>query len=90
MYLVGNDNIIVIFFSFILIFLSSEGNPCSTYSEYRNFVMVVLPQLSSLDGVKIEISQRILAKQRWEQIAESILRDEEEYLIKREKEKQEV
>ena len=52
--------------------------------------MVVLPQLSSLDGVKIEISQRILAKQRWEQIAESILRDEEEYLIKREKEKQEV
>lgn len=73
-----------------MIFLSFEGNPCSTYSEYRNFVMVVLPQLSSLDGVKIEISQRILAKQRWEQIAESILRDEEEYLIKREKEKQEV
>ena len=73
-----------------LVILSLEGNPCSTYSEYRNFVMVVLPQLTSLDGVKIEISQRILAKQRWEEIGESILRDEEEYLIKREKEKQEV
>ena len=75
---------------FILVNFSFEGNPCSGYSEYRNFVMVVLPQLTSLDGVKIEISQRILAKQRWEEIGESIMRDEEEYLIKREKEKQEV
>ena len=70
--------------------LTNEGNPCSTYSEYRNFVMVVLPQLKALDGVKIEISQRILAKQRWAEIGESILRDEGDYLVKREKEKQEV
>ena len=70
--------------------LNNEGNPCSTYSEYRNFVMVLLPQLTSLDGVRIEISQRILAKQRWAEIGESVLRDEAEYLIKREKEKEEV
>ena len=49
--------------------------------------MVLLPQLTSLDGVRIEISQRILAKQRWAEIGESILRDEGEYLIKREQKK---
>ena len=66
------------------------GNPCSAFKEYRNFVMTVLPQITALDGVSIDISERILAKQRWQDILESILVEEQEYLAKREKEKQEV
>ena len=53
-------------------------------------MMTVLPQITALDGVSIEISERILAKQRWQEICESIMREEEEYLHKREREKQEV
>ena len=52
--------------------------------------MTVLPQITTLDGVSIEISERILAKQRWQEILESILREEQEYTATREKEKQEV
>ena len=42
------------------------GNPCASFKDYRNFVMAVLPRLKTLDGTAIEISERLVARQRWE------------------------
>ena len=52
-------------------------------------MITVLPQLSMLDGIKIERSERIIAKQRFGQIKDSILQQEKDYMAKREKEREE-
>ena len=66
------------------------GNPCATFKYYREFVITVLPQLKYLDGINIEKSERILARQMFEQIKESLRKDEENYRIKRNKTKAKV
>ena len=42
--------------------LYPTGNPCATFKYYREFVIIVLPQLKYLDGINIEKSERILAR----------------------------
>ena len=59
------------------------GNPCATYKHYREFVITVLPSLRWLDGVLVEKSERIIARQSFEMIKESVQREEEEYKVKR-------
>merc|ERR1712130_580598 len=66
------------------------GNPCAGFCDYRPFVITVLPQLKILDGTNIEISERLIARQSFEEIKNSILQEERNYLSQREKEKQEV
>ena len=66
------------------------GNPCAGFKNYRSFVITVLPQLKILDGTNIEISERLIARQSFEEIKNSILQQERNYLSQREKEKQEV
>ncbi|XP_065175036.1 dynein axonemal assembly factor 11-like isoform X2 [Sycon ciliatum] len=39
------------------------GNPCSRFEGYRQFVIATLPQLKTLDGQDVEISERIQAQQ---------------------------
>ena len=49
------------------------GNPCAGFKDYRNFVIAVLPRLKTLDGTGIEISERLLARQRFAEVRESVL-----------------
>ena len=65
------------------------GNPCATYQNYREFVITILPGLKMLDGVSVERSERIVAKQKFSEIKTTILQQEQEYFAKREKEKEE-
>ena len=65
------------------------GNPCATYQYYREFVITILPGLKMLDGVSVERSERIVAKQKFSEIKTTILQQEQEYFAKREKEKEE-
>lgn len=66
------------------------GNPCTEYEGYREYVIATLDHLQWLDGKEIEKSERILAKQDYENIRNRIISQETEYNKKREKEKQEA
>ena len=65
------------------------GNPCATFQNYREFVITILPGLKMLDGISVERSERIVAKQKFSEIKTTILQQEQEYFAKREKEKEE-
>ena len=49
------------------------GNPCAGFKDYRNFVIAVLPRLKTLDGTNIEISERLLARQRFAEVRDAVL-----------------
>ncbi|KAM6954050.1 dynein axonemal assembly factor 11 [Aplochiton taeniatus] len=66
------------------------GNPCSEFEGYRQYVVVSLPQLKYLDGKEISRSERIQASQGFEKIAQSIKRQERDYLKRRAREKEEA
>ena len=55
------------------------GNPCSEYRGYREYVLVILPQLKFLDGIEITRTERILARSKLEIIRDEVLRQEQEY-----------
>ncbi|XP_033645010.1 protein tilB homolog isoform X1 [Asterias rubens] len=63
------------------------GNPCTKFKGYREYVIAVLPQLQYLDGKEIDKSERITAMQDLKMIRPKILEEQEDYRIKREKEK---
>lgn len=63
------------------------GNPCTEYDGYRQYVIAVLPQLQMLDGQEVGISERILAVQALPEIQGDILRQQEAYRQKREKQR---
>lgn len=63
------------------------GNPCTEYEGYRDFVVATLPQLLTLDGKEITKSERISATQQLGNLRKGIMEQQEEYAIKREKEK---
>jgi protein TilB len=44
------------------------GNPCAEKKGYREFVITALPQLVMLDGKEISKSERIVARQVYDQI----------------------
>ncbi|EFC48009.1 hypothetical protein NAEGRDRAFT_31069 [Naegleria gruberi] len=48
------------------------GNPCTTFENYRLFVIGAVPSLQILDGERVAKSERILAEQLKEQIKKSI------------------
>ncbi|PRP86168.1 hypothetical protein PROFUN_05684 [Planoprotostelium fungivorum] len=50
------------------------GNPCCYIEGYRHYVIHTLPQLKTLDGSDIEISERIEARQLYSSICESLPR----------------
>lgn len=45
------------------------GNPCADYEYYREYVVTVLPQLAQLDGIAITRTERIVARQKWAEVA---------------------
>ena len=63
------------------------GNPCAKYEHYREFVSAVLPQLQTLDGTRIERSERLTACQNVGWIRERIVEQEEAYARERELER---
>jgi protein TilB len=65
------------------------GNPCIKYNLYRDYVINNLPQLTELDGQKIEKSERLKATQQKEKAEKSVLEESFEYSKKRERQKKE-
>ena len=66
------------------------GNPCAGFKDYRNFVIAVLPRLKTLDGTNIEISERLLARQRFAEVRDAVVQQEEAHLAARQAERQQV
>eukprot|EP00038_Savillea_parva_P025298 m.47083 g.47083 ORF g.47083 m.47083 type:complete len:472 (-) comp6842_c0_seq2:183-1598(-) len=60
------------------------GNPCTSFANYREYVINTLPQLQELDGVRISRTDRILAAQRKEEIEAQIVKDSERAVRKEE------
>ncbi|KAK3923940.1 Protein tilB-like protein [Frankliniella fusca] len=65
------------------------GNPCTEFSGYRDYVIATLPQLQILDAETIFKSDRIRALQCYEDVAQKIMEQQENYKGKREKQRQE-
>nr|XP_033789503.1 protein tilB homolog isoform X2 [Geotrypetes seraphini] len=65
------------------------GNPCTEFEGYRQFVLATLPQLKWLDSKEIERSERIQAIQNYPEVCKKIGEQEEIYLKKRAKERDE-
>uniref|UniRef100_T1JDN6 Dynein axonemal assembly factor 11-like CS domain-containing protein n=1 Tax=Strigamia maritima TaxID=126957 RepID=T1JDN6_STRMM len=68
------------------LFLS--GNPCTDYIGYREYVLATLRQLKYLDGEKIDKSERLRAIQNYNFIKPEIIRQQNEYLDKEKKRKE--
>lgn len=66
------------------------GNPCTEYEGYREYVIATLDNLKWLDGKEIEKSERILAKQDYENLRNKIISQQSDYAKKREREKQDA
>ncbi|XP_029447906.1 protein tilB homolog [Rhinatrema bivittatum] len=65
------------------------GNPCTEFEGYRQYVLATLPQLKWLDGKEIERSEWIQAMQNYPENRKKIREQEEAYLKKRAKERDE-
>ncbi|KFP78642.1 Protein tilB, partial [Acanthisitta chloris] len=66
------------------------GNPCTEFEGYRQFVVATLHQLKCLDSKEIERSERIKALQNYPEVKQKIREQEEAYLLKRAREKEEA
>ncbi|XP_071409924.1 dynein axonemal assembly factor 11-like isoform X2 [Pithys albifrons albifrons] len=66
------------------------GNPCTAFEGYRQFVVATLPQLKYLDSKEIERSERIKALQNYPEVKQKIREQEQAYLLKRAREKEEA
>ncbi|XP_039383522.1 protein tilB homolog isoform X2 [Mauremys reevesii] len=66
------------------------GNPCTEFEGYRQFVVATLHQLKCLDSKEIERSERIQALQNYRQVEKQIRDQEQVYLLKRAREKEEA
>ncbi|RMX37350.1 hypothetical protein pdam_00015456, partial [Pocillopora damicornis] len=59
------------------------GNPCTEYEGYREYVIATLDSLKWLDGKEIDKSERILAKQDYENIRNKIISQQSDHTKKR-------
>ncbi|XP_031989581.1 protein tilB homolog isoform X2 [Corvus moneduloides] len=66
------------------------GNPCTEFEGYRQFVVATLHQLKYLDSKEIERSERIKALQNYPEVKWKIREQEQAYLLKRVREKEEA
>ncbi|XP_050180823.1 dynein axonemal assembly factor 11 isoform X5 [Myiozetetes cayanensis] len=66
------------------------GNPCTEFEGYRQFVVATLHQLQYLDSKEIERSERIKALQDYPEVKQKIREQEQVYLLKRAREKEEA
>ncbi|NXD33130.1 TILB protein, partial [Copsychus sechellarum] len=67
------------------------GNPCTEFEGYRQFVVATLHQLKKyLDSKEIERSERIKALQNYPEVKWKIREQEQAYLLKRAREKEEA
>jgi len=44
------------------------GNPCTSFEGWRSFIIATLPQLTRIDGTDVSRSERIIAKQDYNEI----------------------
>lgn len=67
--------------------LTLTGNPCTDFEGYRDYVIVTLPQLESLDGIEIKRSDKIMANKNFAEKRAKIVQLETEYCIRRDEQK---
>ncbi|KAK2953154.1 putative tilB protein [Blattamonas nauphoetae] len=58
------------------------GNPCTTYTDYRDYVISVLPHLQELDGEEVTKTERLKAESNKDRLRSSIVVQQEEGLKK--------
>ncbi|XP_055843075.1 protein tilB [Episyrphus balteatus] len=63
------------------------GNPCADFPNYRNYVIIALPQLQQLDSEEIKISDRLLARRYFENNRKAKVQAQADYSIKRDEQK---
>lgn len=63
------------------------GNYCANYAGYRDFVIVTLPQLHTLDCTEIKRGDRIIAKRKYEHCRRKIIQQQIEQQMKRDEQK---
>ncbi|KAM9789473.1 dynein axonemal assembly factor 11 [Neosynchiropus ocellatus] len=66
------------------------GNPCTDFRSYRSYVVATLPQLQWLDGTRVSRSERIRASQGLDEVRRQVLVQEQDYLRKRAKQREET
>ncbi|NXU59411.1 TILB protein, partial [Turnix velox] len=66
------------------------GNPCTEFEGYRQYVVATLHQLKCLDSKEIGRSERIKALQNYSEVKQKIREQEQAYLLKRAREKEEA
>lgn len=67
--------------------LTLTGNPCTDFVGYREYVIVVLPQLKRLDSEDVSRTERFQATKKFPGIKKKIIQSEIEYKIKRDEQK---
>ncbi|CRK94023.1 CLUMA_CG007548, isoform A [Clunio marinus] len=63
------------------------GNPCTDYPSYRDYVIVALPQLTSLDGREITRTERFKAQKSFEMNRRDVIQLQAKYQISRDEQK---
>uniref|UniRef100_A0A146LCK8 Protein TILB n=1 Tax=Lygus hesperus TaxID=30085 RepID=A0A146LCK8_LYGHE len=63
------------------------GNPCTDFDGYRAYVVATLPQLETLDGEEVIVSERIVAQQNYGEIRADIVRQQNDYQAFRKKQR---
>lgn len=63
------------------------GNACADFPNYRDYVIVVLPQIQRLDGEEIKISDRLKARKCFDKNREGIIQAQLVYFIERDEQK---
>ncbi|KAF6203215.1 hypothetical protein GE061_003633 [Apolygus lucorum] len=63
------------------------GNPCTDFDGYRAYVVATLPQLETLDGEEVVVSERIIALQNYGEIKADIVRQQDYYQAFRKKQR---
>lgn len=63
------------------------GNPCCEYPGYREYVIATLPQLETLDGEEVTLTQKLRAKPKLKALREIIVQKQTEYAMKRDEQK---
>jgi protein TilB len=56
------------------------GNPCHEFPGYRDYIIVVLPQLKQLDGADVTRTEKLQARQKFAEVEQMVMIAEKAYL----------
>lgn len=68
-------------------YLILTGNPCTEFKGYRDYIITILPQLQMLDDKEVKLSDKLKARNKFEENRRYIIQKEIEYKIQRDEQK---